>query len=61
MASDDMSLFLEQRPGCYFRVGIAPSGPDRPHHAPEFEMHEGGLPVGLRVGLNVMLSALQRR
>jgi amidohydrolase len=59
MASDDMSLFLQQRPGCYFRVGIAPSGPPRPHHSPEFEMHEGGLPVGLRVGLNVMLSALQ--
>ena len=60
MASDDMSLFLQQRPGCYFRVGIAPSGPLRSHHAPEFEMHEGGLPVGLRVGLNIMLSALQR-
>lgn len=61
MASDDMSLFLEQRPGCYFRVGIAPvSGPPRPHHAPEFEMNEAGLPVGLRVGLAVMLKALQR-
>ena len=60
MASDDMSLFLQERPGCYFRVGIAPGGPPRPHHAPEFEMHEGGLPVGLRVGLNVMLSALPR-
>jgi amidohydrolase len=59
MTSDDMGLFLQQRPGCYFRVGIAPSGPPRPHHSPEFEMHEGGLPVGLRVGLNVMLSALQ--
>jgi hypothetical protein len=31
----------------------------RPHHAPEFEMHEGGLPVGLRVALNVMLNALR--
>lgn len=59
MASDDMSLFLEQRPGCYFRVGIAPSGARPPHHAPEFEMNELGLPAGLRVGLNVMLSALQ--
>jgi amidohydrolase len=59
MASDDMSLFLKARPGCYFRVGIAP-GDDRPHphHAPEFEMHEGGLPVGLRLGLTVMLNAL---
>jgi amidohydrolase len=59
MASDDMSLFLQARPGCYFRVGIGPvHGSGRPHHAPEFEMHEGGLPIGLRVALNVMLSAL---
>jgi amidohydrolase len=58
MGSDDMSLFLEARPGCYFRVGIAPRGPQVPHHAPEFVMHEGGLPVGLRVALNVMLNAL---
>ena len=59
MASDDMSLFLQARPGCYFRVGIAPTD-DRPHphHAPEFEMNEGGLPVGLRLGLSVMLNAL---
>jgi hypothetical protein len=41
-------------------VGIAPSGPQVPHHAPEFVMHEGGLPVGLRVALNVMLNALPR-
>lgn len=62
MASDDMSLFLQQRPGCYFRVGIGPAdGPPRPHHAPEFEMHEGGLLVGLRAGLNVMLNALQAK
>ncbi len=59
MASDDMSLFLQQRPGCYFRVGIAPaSGPPRPHHAPEFEMNEDGLPAGLHVALRVMLEAL---
>ena len=59
MASDDMSLFLQARPGCYFRVGIAPAD-DRPHphHAPEFEMNEGGLPVGLRLGLSVLLNAL---
>ena len=61
MASDDMSLFLRERPGCYFRVGIAPAtGPARPHHAPEFEMNEAGLAVGLRTGLGVMLAALAR-
>ena len=61
MASDDMSLFLRARPGCYFRVGIAPAhGRPVPHHAPEFEMNEAGLPVGLRVALSVMRKALSR-
>jgi len=61
MASDDMSLFLRERPGCYFRVGIGTAGgAARPHHAPEFEMDEAGLPVGLRVGLAVMRGALAR-
>jgi len=59
MASDDMSLFLRARPGCYFRVGIGqPDGRPRPHHAPEFEMNETGLPPALRVALGVMLRAL---
>jgi amidohydrolase len=58
MGSDDMSLFLEARPGCYFWVGIAPKGPQVPHHAPEFVMNEDGLPVGVRVALNVLLNAL---
>jgi amidohydrolase len=59
MASDDMSLFLRERPGCYFRVGISPTHSRKvPHHAPEFEMNEDGLPVGLRVALNVLRSRL---
>ncbi len=59
MASDDMSLFLRARPGCYFRVGIAPTHSRKvPHHAPEFEMNEDGLPVGLRVALGVLRSRL---
>jgi amidohydrolase len=61
MASDDMSLFLKARPGCYFRVGIAPAdGQPHPHHAPEFEMNEEGLIVGARLGLSVLLNALAR-
>jgi amidohydrolase len=60
MASDDMSLFLRERPGCYFRVGISPTHTRKvPHHAPEFEMNEDGLPVGLRVALNVLTSRLR--
>ena len=60
MASDDMALFLEARPGCYFRVGIgAPGQPVVPHHNPNFLMDEAGLPVGLKVALHVMLRALE--
>ena len=59
MASDDMSLFLRARPGCYFRVGISPThSRGVPHHAPEFEMNEDGLPVGLRLALAVLRSRL---
>ena len=59
MPSDDMSLFLNARPGAYFRVGVKPTD-DRPHphHAPEFEMNEDGLEVGLRVALAVMRRTL---
>ena len=43
-------------------MGIGASdGRPRPHHAPEFEMNEGGLAVGLRVALGVMLGALAPR
>src|SRR5262249_8915155 len=59
MASDDMCYFLRERPACYFRAVVAPiHGRPAPYHAPEFEMNEEGLPVGLRVALGVMLNAL---
>jgi amidohydrolase len=60
MGSDDMSLFLNARPGCYFWVGIAPSDKEpMPHHHPGFEMNEAGLEVGVRMGLRTVLYALQ--
>jgi amidohydrolase len=62
MPSDDMALFLRERPGCYFRVGVKPAdGRPHPHHAPEFELNEDGLVVGLRVALEVMRQALPAR
>jgi amidohydrolase len=61
MASDDMSLFIDARPGCFFFVGAAPDdGPPPPHHAPEFRMHEDALAIGLRAGVGVMRAALAR-
>ncbi len=59
MASDDMSRFLEQRPGCYFWAGIGSGdGSSPPHHSPQFEMNEDGLASALRVALAVMVEAL---
>jgi amidohydrolase len=59
MGSDDMSLFLQQRPGCYFWVGIAPDNKEpMPHHHAAFEMNERGLPIGLRLALATMLKSL---
>jgi amidohydrolase len=59
MGSDDMSLFLQERPGCYFWIGAATPGKEmQPHHHPGFEIDEGSLDIGLRVALNAVLDAL---
>jgi len=62
MASDDMSQFLGQRPGCYFWAGIGNAdGSSSPHHSPQFAMNEDGLESALRVALVVMVQALRVR
>ena len=59
MTSDDMGVFLELRPGCYFWAGIGPSsGAPSPHHSPEFVMNEDGLMPALKTALAVMHRAL---
>ena len=60
MASDDMSLFLERVPGCYFRVGAARADdPDpAPHHSPAFHIDDSSLAVGVRAGATILLHTL---
>lgn len=59
LASDDVSVFLAARPGCYFRAGIGPAhGPPTPHHSPEFWMNEAGLLPAARVALRALLGSL---
>lgn len=61
MGSDDMSYFLQQRPGCYYQVGAAfPDKQMLPHHHPGFDINEESLPVGLRLSLQAVLDALQK-
>jgi amidohydrolase len=51
MASEDMSFFLNEVPGCYFFLGSA--NPERglayPHHHPRFNFDESVLQIGLEI------------
>jgi len=51
MASEDMSLILEQIPGCYIFLGSANAekGLDYPHHHPRFDFDEKALLLGAKL------------
>jgi amidohydrolase len=60
MGADDMSLFLNEMPGCYFFVGSsnAERGLSSPHHSPTFDFDEGALDIGVQTLTNVALEFL---
>ena len=60
--SEDMSLFLNEVPGCFFFVGSANAerGLVSPHHSPTFDFDERALDVGVRVLTSVALEFLER-
>jgi len=62
MGADDMSLFLDAVPGCYFFVGSAnhERGLDSPHHSPTFDFDERALDIGVQMLSNVALDFLGR-
>jgi amidohydrolase len=51
MGADDMALFLDAVPGCYFFVGAANAqrGLNSPHHSPTFDFDERALDVGVQM------------
>lgn len=49
LGGEDMSVFLDAVPGCFFFVGSAPAGEHRPHHSPRFDFDERALAIGLEV------------
>jgi amidohydrolase len=55
LGGEDMSVYLDRVPGCFFFVGSAPEGPHRPHHSPSFAIDERALAVGV-----VLLEAAAR-
>jgi len=48
MGSEDMAMFLEKVPGCFFFIGArnADQGFDRAHHHPLFDFDEAALTIG---------------
>jgi amidohydrolase len=62
LAADDMSVFLEAVPGCYFFVGGAnhERGLDSPHHSPTFDFDERALDVGVQMLTAVTLEFLSK-
>jgi amidohydrolase len=55
LGGEDMSVYLDAVPGCFFFVGSAPEGPHRAHHSPGFAIDERALAVA-----TVLLEAAAR-
>jgi len=60
LGGEDMSVFLDRVPGCFFFVGSAPEGRHRPHHSPVFDIDERALAVGTALFEAVAIEAAKR-
>jgi amidohydrolase len=62
MGAEDMGVFLEQRPGCYFWLGARnePKGIAGRHHDPAFMVDEDALALGVEFGLRLIEGQLAR-
>ncbi len=61
-ASDDMALFLDEIPGCYYLFGAQHQDPERvyPHHHTRFDIDDRVLPVAVELGYRVIGEVLRR-
>lgn len=59
--SDDMALFLDAAPGCYFLAGAGnpAKGITAPHHSNRFDIDEDCLPIGVEVMARAALEYLR--
>ncbi|MDQ2977603.1 MAG: M20/M25/M40 family metallo-hydrolase, partial [Acidobacteriota bacterium] len=60
LGGEDMSVFLDRVPGCFFFVGSAPEGGHRPHHSPRFDFDERALAIGTALFEAVAREAARR-
>ena len=63
MGSEDMSIWLNEAPGCFFFLGSANhnKGLDAPHHHPTFDFDEDALPIGAAALANAAVKILSTK
>lgn len=60
MGGEDFSELLERVPGVFAFVGAAlPEGPERSHHAPDFDFDERAIGIASRLHAAVARAALR--
>lgn len=61
MGAEDMALFLDRRPGCYFWLGARSDGNGHAgrHHDSHFVIDEGALPIGVEFAARVLEQSLR--
>ena len=60
MGAEDMALYLQRRPGCYFWLGARNDRRGAPgrHHDPYFTIDEDALPIGVEFGVRLIEQSL---
>jgi amidohydrolase len=60
--SDDMALFLQERPGCYFLLGVRNEewGIVEPNHSPRWDLDERAVVLGVEFARRIISAALAR-
>ncbi len=62
MGGEDFSLFANEVPGFFFRLGmVQPGTGSGGHHTPTFQADDSSVPVGMRAMSNVLLDYLASR
>jgi len=61
MGAEDFSFFAQRAPGCYFSLGTGTLGqPQRPAHAPSFDLDESALPLGAAALAHLAIRTLEQ-
>lgn len=62
MVGEDFSLFANEVPGFFFRLGVQkPGTTSGDHHAPTFQADDSSIPVGIEVMTGLLLDYLNSR